>query len=115
MAFMVWDDDQEESTEGFNGLMFNFFLLMLAYYTAAHSTHALSFIESSIAEGRTFKYVLTQFVRDMSNTLAFVLRYIILIARLNIYDLNDDILDSYYIFLGDFDDDEYFMETFFCM
>ena len=33
--------------------------------------------------------------------------------RLNIYDLLDDILDSYYIFVCDFDDDEYFSELFF--
>ena len=36
-------------------------------------------------------------------------------VRLNIYDANDDILDSYYIFLGDFDDDEYFIDLFFSM
>jgi hypothetical protein len=33
--------------------------------------------------------------------------------RFFIYETNDDILDSYYIFLGDFDDDEYFNELFF--
>jgi len=33
-------------------------------------------------------------------------------ARLNIYDGVDDILDSYYIVFIDFDEDEYFMETF---
>jgi hypothetical protein len=35
--------------------------------------------------------------------------------RLNIYDTVDDIFDSYYIFLGDFDDDEYFIDLFFSM
>jgi hypothetical protein len=35
--------------------------------------------------------------------------------RLNIYDTVDDFLDSYYIFLGDFDDDEYFIDLFFSM
>jgi len=33
-------------------------------------------------------------------------------ARLNIYDGVDDILDSYYICFIDFDEDEYFIETF---
>jgi hypothetical protein len=33
--------------------------------------------------------------------------------RLNIYDIVDDIFDSYYIFVGDFDDDEYFSDLFF--
>jgi len=34
-------------------------------------------------------------------------------ARLNIYDGVDDILDSYYIFVADFDEDEYFIDLFF--
>jgi hypothetical protein len=101
--------------EGFNDLLFNFFLSLFAYYTLKVSVHYLSFLEASISEGRNFAFVLTQFVRDMTNNFAFVLRYLTLIARLNIYDLNDDILDSYYIFLGDFDDDEYYMDMFFSL
>ena len=33
--------------------------------------------------------------------------------RLNIYDGVDDILDSYYIFVADFEEDEYFIDLFF--
>ena len=33
--------------------------------------------------------------------------------RFFIYETNDDIIDSYYIFFADFDDDEYFNEIFF--
>jgi hypothetical protein len=33
--------------------------------------------------------------------------------RLNIYDGVDDVLDSYYIFVADFDEDEYFTDLFF--
>lgn len=113
MMLMTWDDDQEEMIEGFNGLLFNFFLGLFAYYTFKVSIHYLSFFEASISEGRNFAFVLTQFVRDVTNNFAFCLRYLTLIARLNIYDLNDDILDSYYIFLGDFDDDEYYMDMVF--
>jgi hypothetical protein len=35
--------------------------------------------------------------------------------RLNIYDGVDDVLDSYYIFVADFDEDEYFIDLFFSM
>ena len=35
--------------------------------------------------------------------------------RLNIYDGIDDILDSYYIFLADFDEEEYFSDSFFSL
>ena len=32
---------------------------------------------------------------------------------MNVYDNLDDFFDSYYIFVGDFDDDEYLNELFF--
>lgn len=35
--------------------------------------------------------------------------------RLNIYDGIDDILDSYYIFLADFEEEEYFSDSFFSL
>ena len=41
------------------------------------------------------------------------MRLFTLMVRFFIYESNDDILDSYYIFIGDFDDDEYFNELFF--
>lgn len=115
MMLMTWDDDQEEMIEGTSAVLFNFFLLIFAYYMLKVSIHYLSFLEASISEGRNFTFILTQFLRDTTNNLAFVLRYLTLLARLNIYDLSDDILDSYYIFLGDFDDDEYYMEMFFSL
>ena len=34
-------------------------------------------------------------------------------ARLNLYDFLDDLLDSYYIFVCDFDDEEYFSDLLF--
>jgi hypothetical protein len=36
-------------------------------------------------------------------------------VRLNIYDGIDDILDSYYIFMADFEEEEYFSDTFFSL
>jgi hypothetical protein len=33
--------------------------------------------------------------------------------RLNIYDSVDDVLDSYYIFMADFDEEEYLSDSFF--
>jgi hypothetical protein len=40
------------------------------------------------------------------------LGFFILLFRLNVYDNLDDFFDSYYIFVGDFDDDEYGNELF---
>ena len=58
-------------------------------------------------------FITKQFVRDISNTFALFLRFFILLFRLNVYDGLDDFYDSYYFFVGDFDEDEYFDEIFF--
>jgi hypothetical protein len=57
-------------------------------------------------------FILGQFLFDMLNLFGFALRFVLLMMRLNIYDGVDDILDSYYIAFVDFDEDEYFLETF---
>jgi hypothetical protein len=46
-------------------------------------------------------------------TIGLFLRFFILLFRLNVYDNLDDFYDSYYIFVGDFDDDEYVVELLF--
>lgn len=45
-------------------------------------------------------------------SIGLMLRFVILLFRLNVYDNLDDFFDSYYIFVGDFDDDEYGLELF---
>jgi hypothetical protein len=57
----------------------------------------------------------SQFLFDALNIIAFVLRFLVLMARLNIYDGVDDILDSYYIFMADFEEEEYFSDAFFSL
>jgi hypothetical protein len=109
----TFDDDQEEIIEFFNGMCFNVFIFFLVYLVFKYSIHFFSFLEASIAEGRTLNFVTKQCLRDIINSGALVLRTLTLMARLNIYDTVDDFLDSYYIFLGDFDDDEYFTDLFF--
>ncbi len=113
MMIFTFDDDQEESIEFFNQFLFYFFGLTIIYIIVQSSIHSLSFLEASVAEGRTVLFIVSQFRRDFVNVFAVLFRCLTLFARLNIYDLNDDITDSYYIFLGDFDDDEYFNDLFF--
>jgi len=112
MMIATFDDDQEELLEFVNGMLFNFFVFMFFYLVFKSSVHYLTFLEASVTEGRTLSFVVAQFRRDVINNFAFILRFGTLIARVNIYDANDDILDSYYIFLGDFDDDEYNADLF---
>ena len=113
MMIVTFDDDQEEFLEYFEQLMYTGVFYVFIYYVIRVGVHFFSFLESSVSEGRTFSFILSQFRRDALNTFAFVMRLVTLMVRFFIYESNDDILDSYYIFIGDFDDDEYFNELFF--
>jgi len=111
----TFDDDQEELLEFLNGMCFNVLLLFFFYLIYKYSIHFFAFLEASVSEGRSISFVAKQCTRDLINGGALLLRVLVLVIRLNIYDAVDDFLDSYYIFMGDFDDDEYFSELFFSM
>lgn len=113
MMVATFDDDQEEIIELFDVSFFFFFLFLIFYLFFKYSQHYFAFLEASVTEGRTVSYISKQFFRDFMNTFALFLRFFILLFRLNVYDTLDDFYDSYYIFLGDFDEDEYFGELFF--
>lgn len=115
MLIATFDDDQEELIEIFDTGFFYFFCLLITFLLYKYSIHYFAFLEASVAEGRSVSYITKQFFRDFINTFALLLRFFILLFRLNVYDTLDDFYDSYYIFVGDFDDDEYFNEMFFSM
>jgi len=112
MMIATFDDDQEEMLEFFNGASFYAFLSVFIYFLYRYSIHYFSFLEGSKNDSRSFNPI-KQFLSDAANTFALGLRFIVLMLRLNMYDTVDDFLDSYYLFLGDFDDDEYFSDLFF--
>ena len=113
MMILAFDDDQEEFLEYFEQLLFTGVFYVFIYYVIRVGVHFFSFLEASVSEGRTFSFVFSQFRKDALNSFAFVMRLFTLMVRFYIYETNDDILDSYYIFIGDFDDDEYYNELFF--
>jgi hypothetical protein len=113
MLIATFDDDQEELIELFDTGFFYFFILLISYLFFKYSQHYFAFLEASVVEGRSVAFITKQFFRDFINTFALFLRFFILLFRLNVYDTLDDFYDSYYIYIGDFDDDEYFMELFF--
>ena len=113
MMILTFDSDKEELIESFNSCMFIFFILMISFLFVKYSTHYFSFLEASIEEGRSILFIFKQFFRDFVNTFSLLLRFFVLLFRLNVYDTLDDFYDSYYIFLCDFDDDEYLSELFF--
>ena len=82
---------------------FCFFVYMFKY-----NLNFFSFLELSNTDAYVHKYISKQYLRDTTNFLAHILRLLLLFLRLNIYDGLDDIFDSYYIFVGDFNIYEYY-------
>ena len=113
MMIATFDDDQEEFIEIFDTGFFYFFCILIFYLFFKYSIHYFAFLEASVSEGRTASFITKQFFKDFMNTFALFLRFFILLFRLNIYDTLDDFYDSYYIYVGDFDDDEYYAELLF--
>jgi hypothetical protein len=89
--------------------------MLTLYFLMRHSIHFFSFLEASIAEGRSNAFIFLQFRADVLALFSFSLRFYMLIFRVNVYDTVEDFLDTYYIFVGDFDDDEYLNELFFSL
>lgn len=112
MLIATFDDDQEELIEIFDSSFFYFFCGLIIFLIYKYSQHYFAFLEASVSEGRSVSFISKQFFRDFINTFALLLRFFILLFRLNVYDTLDDFYDSYYIFVGDFDDDEYLSELF---
>ena len=111
-TLMVFDDDQEEIIEFVDTSFIWFFTFIIFYLFYKHSIHYFSFLEASVSQGRSVVFMTKQFVNDMINSASLVFRFYILLFRMNVYDSIEDVLDSYYIFVGDFDDDEYLTELF---
>jgi len=112
MMIATFDDDQEELLEFFNSFSFYLFLTVFIYFLFKYSIHYFSFLEASKIDARVLSLFI-QFLYDSLNTFALCLRFGVLIGRLNLYDFLDDVLDSYYIFFTDFDDDEYYSDLIF--
>jgi len=112
IAIMTFDDDQEEIIEFMDTCFFYFFSIVVSYLCYKHSIHYFAFLDASESKGRSVGFVTKQFFKDFLNTFSLLLRFYILLFRINVYDTLDDFFDSYYIFVGDFDDDEYLNELF---
>ena len=114
MMIATFDDSQEELLEFFNTMCYYFFLFTMIYYLYKYSFHYFSFLEAAKGDSKS-TLAFSQFLFDALNIIAFVLRFLVLMIRLNIYDSVDDVLDSYYIFMADFDEEEYFSDSFFSL
>jgi hypothetical protein len=115
VTLLTFDDDQEEVIEFVDTFFFYFFTIIILYFILRHSIHYFSFLEASVSEGRNVNYLILQFRNDFLGSFSLLLRFYTLLFRMNVYDTLEDFFDSYYIFVGDFDDDEYINELFFSL
>jgi hypothetical protein len=103
---VTFDDDQEELMETFTNGTFYVFLGVFIYFLYRYSIHYFSFLAASDTK-KDSASLISQFITDILDTVGLLLRFLVLMARLNLYDFLDDLLDSYYLFVGDFDEDDY--------
>lgn len=115
VTLLTFDDDQEEIIEFVDTYFFYFFSIVILYFIFRHSIHYFAFLEASVAEGRNVNYLVLQFRNDFLGSFSLLLRFYTLLFRMNVYDTLEDFFDSYYIFVGDFDDDEYLNELLFSL
>ena len=81
-------------------------LFVIVYFFYKYSVHYFAFLEASSSGSRSTMFLITQFKGDFLALFSMILRFYSLLLRLNVYDILDDCLDFYYVFLGDFDDDD---------
>ena len=112
MMILTFDDDREEIIEFLNLGLFYLFLSVFVVHCWKYSVHYLSFLDSSRKGTSSTWALIGQYLFDVLNVIGFSLRFVLLMARLNIYDGIDDILDSYYVCFIDFDEEEYYMDSF---
>lgn len=85
------------------------FTLLIVYLTVLYSVHILTFIALSAYSKCSLVIITRQFKNDILDLASLLMRFYVLLFRLNVYDLLEDLFDGYYIFLGDFGD-EYLLD-----
>lgn len=107
---LTFRDLYEESIESVTLSLFYIFVSLYLFFLYKTSVHYFSFLEASVPDRKVLS-VFIQFLKDVSNSVIIVIRFMTLLVRLNIYDAVDDVLDSNYIFAGDFQDECYTNNT----
>ena len=107
----TFKDMYQEPIEALNVFLFKLFLVIYLFFLYKNSVHYFSFLEASVSDRGTLS-MFVQFVKDFANSFVLLLWFLTLLFRLNIYDAADDVLDSNYIFICDFEDDSYYVDFF---
>lgn len=101
---MAFDDNNLILVEFLDNVYTAVLVSLVTYLVARHTIHYFSFLEASVVEGRSVRFIVKQIFKDFLNTFAILFRFSILLVRINTYDLLDDFFDSYYVFTCDFND-----------
>lgn len=110
MLLLASDDISEQVSDlltSYYLILFTYLILMLV---VLYSIHIFTFLALSMYSKRSVLVVILQFKNDILDLLSLILRFYVLLFRLNVYDLLEDLFDGYYIFLGDFGD-EYLLDN----
>lgn len=113
IAILSFDDSVEADIELLTFYLFYSFSFIIIYLLYKYSIHYFTFLDSSVKNGRVINSITSQLSKDFLNSLGLMLRFYILLFRINVYDTLDDFFDSYYIFVGDLEEDEYLGELIF--
>jgi len=103
---LTFKDLYEESIESITLSLFYVFFVVYLFFLYKTSIHYFAFLEASVPDRKVLS-IFIQFLKDVSNSVIIVIRFLTLLVRLNIYDAVDDMLDSNYIFACDFQDESY--------
>lgn len=103
-TLMAFDDNNLILVEFLDNVYTAVLVSLVTYLVARHTIHYFSFLEASVVEGRSVRFIVKQIFKDFLNTFAILFRFSILLVRINTYDLLDDFFDSYYVFTCDFND-----------
>ena len=103
---LTFKDLYEESIESITLSLFYVFVVVYLFFLYKTSIHYFAFLEASVPDRKVLS-IFIQFLKDVSNSVIIVIRFLTLLVRLNIYDAVDDMLDSNYIFACDFQDESY--------
>ncbi len=102
ISLLLYNETNDDIIGNWSSYLVTIYFILFLYYLVKYNINFFSFLELSITTDVRYKYITKQFMRDLSNFIAHILRLGLLFLRLNIYDGLDDVFDSYYIFVGDF-------------
>lgn len=115
MLLISANDVSEEISIFLTSYYMYLFTYLICYLVVSYAVHIFSFLTLVDYSRFSLMVIFNQFRSDVQELASLLLRFYALLFRLNVYDLLEDILDSYYLFLGDFGDEYLLNNSFFTL